>query len=94
MPEGHDAEALRRTARQRFNVSLGGDFQAERTRVPHWALASERADGAGLFIGGGDEPAHQQRPARQGGVDAAMDYLAEPGYSRLGRTISRTTMLR
>ena len=24
MPEGHDAEALRRTARQRFNVSLGG----------------------------------------------------------------------
>jgi alanine-glyoxylate transaminase/serine-glyoxylate transaminase/serine-pyruvate transaminase len=24
MPEGHDAEALRVTARERFNVSLGG----------------------------------------------------------------------
>src|SRR5208337_2359301 len=24
MPEGHDADAMRQTARQRFNVSLGG----------------------------------------------------------------------
>ena len=36
MPEGHDAEAVRRTARQRFNVSLGGGLgQAGRQGVPH-----------------------------------------------------------
>ena len=48
MPEGHDAEAVRQTALERFNVSLGGGpGQARRPRVPHRApRRPQRADGA------------------------------------------------
>ena len=39
MPEGHDADAVRSTARQRFNVSLGGGLgQAEAARCSASAI--------------------------------------------------------
>ncbi len=48
MPEGHDADALRRTALDRFNVSLGGGLgQLNGQGVPHRpSRRSQRADDA------------------------------------------------
>jgi len=79
MPEGHDAEALRRTALSRFNVSLGGGLSklAGRVfRIGHLGdlnepmlLGALAAVEMSLRING--------VPYAEGGVDAAMAYLAE-----------------
>ncbi len=78
MPEGHDAEALRATVRQRFNVSLGGGLGKLRGtvfRIGHlgdlnepMVLGALGAIEMGLRI--------NAVPHGKGGVDAAMDFLA------------------
>ncbi len=78
MPEGHDAEAIRRTTRQRFNVSLGGGLGklgGKVFRIGHlgdlnepMVLGALSAVEMALRING--------VPHGKGGVDAAMDYLA------------------
>ena len=68
MPEGHDADEMRNTARQRFNVSLGGGLgklKGSVFRIGHLGRP-ERADGAGHAGQRGDGAAPQRRAARQG----------------------------
>ena len=79
MPEGHDVEALRRTVRQRFNVSLGGGLGTlggKIFRIGHLGDLNEP-----MILGtlGAIEMALRMNnvPHGRGGVDAAMDYLAE-----------------
>jgi alanine-glyoxylate transaminase/serine-glyoxylate transaminase/serine-pyruvate transaminase len=78
MPEGHDADALRRTARQRFNVSLGGGLGVlggKVFRIGHLGDLNEP-----MLLGALSAVEMALRindvPHARGGVDAAMDYLA------------------
>jgi alanine-glyoxylate transaminase/serine-glyoxylate transaminase/serine-pyruvate transaminase len=78
MPEGHDAEALRVTARERFNVSLGGGLGKLRGtvfRIGHLGDLNEP-----MVLGALSAVEMALRinnvPHGKGGVDAAMDYLA------------------
>ncbi|MEJ0016817.1 MAG: aminotransferase class V-fold PLP-dependent enzyme [Acetobacteraceae bacterium] len=80
MPEGFDAEAIRRTTRHRFNVSLGGGLGklgGKVFRIGHlgdlnepMVLGALSAVEMALRING--------VPHGKGGVDAAMDYLSQP----------------
>ena len=78
MPEGHDAEAIRQTARHRFNVSLGGGLGAlggKVFRIGHLGDLNEP-----MLLGALTAVEMALRinnvPHARGGVDAAMDYLA------------------
>jgi alanine-glyoxylate transaminase/serine-glyoxylate transaminase/serine-pyruvate transaminase len=78
MPEGHDAEALRATARHRFNVSLGGGLGAlggKVFRIGHLGDLNEP-----MLLGALTAVEMALRinnvPHGRGGVDAAMDFLA------------------
>ena len=79
MPEGHDGDALRETARGRFNVSLGGGLGALRGkvfRIGHLGDLNEP-----MLLGALSAVEMSLRmnnvPHGRGGVDAAMDYLAQ-----------------
>jgi alanine-glyoxylate transaminase/serine-glyoxylate transaminase/serine-pyruvate transaminase len=78
MPEGHDAEAIRNTARNRFNVSLGGGLGAlngKVFRIGHLGDLNEP-----MLLGALTAVEMALRinnvPHARGGVDAAMDFLA------------------
>ena len=78
MPDGHDAEALRRTARHRFNVSLGGGLgrlSGRLFRIGHLGDLNEP-----MLLGALSAVEMSLRiehiPHGRGGVEAAMDYLA------------------
>ena len=78
MPDGYDAEALRRTARQRFNVSLGGGLgrlTGRLFRIGHLGDLNEP-----MLLGALSAVEMALRinniPHGRGGVEAAMDYLA------------------
>jgi alanine-glyoxylate transaminase/serine-glyoxylate transaminase/serine-pyruvate transaminase len=78
MPAGHDAEALRRTARQRFNVSLGGGLgklNGRVFRIGHLGDLNEP-----MVLGALSAVEMSLRinnvPHGRGGVDVAMDYLS------------------
>ena len=78
LPEGHDADAVRRTCLERFNVSLGGGLgplQGRVFRIGHMGdlnepmiLGALAAVEMTLGLAG--------VPHGNGGVDAAMEYLA------------------
>jgi alanine-glyoxylate transaminase/serine-glyoxylate transaminase/serine-pyruvate transaminase len=79
MPEGHSADALRATARQRFNVSLGGGLgklSGKVFRIGHLGDLNEP-----MLLGalGAVEISLRLNgvPHGSGGVDAALDYLTE-----------------
>ncbi|MBR0648040.1 aminotransferase class V-fold PLP-dependent enzyme [Roseomonas terrae] len=79
MPEGHDAEAVRRVALQAFNVSLGGGLNrlgGQVFRIGHLGdlnepmiLGTLATVEASLRVAG--------VPHAPGGVQAAIEYLAE-----------------
>jgi alanine-glyoxylate transaminase/serine-glyoxylate transaminase/serine-pyruvate transaminase len=78
MPEGHDGDALRRVARQRFNVSLGGGLGhlgGKIFRIGHLGDLNEP-----MLLGALTAVEMSLRiagvPHARGGVDAAMDFLA------------------
>jgi alanine-glyoxylate transaminase / serine-glyoxylate transaminase / serine-pyruvate transaminase len=78
MPEGHDAEAIRRATRQKFNVSLGGGLGklgGKVFRIGHLGDLNEP-----MVLGALSAVEMALRindvPHGRGGVDAAMDYLA------------------
>jgi alanine-glyoxylate transaminase/serine-glyoxylate transaminase/serine-pyruvate transaminase len=78
MPDGYDAEAVRRCARSRFNVSLGGGLGVlggRIFRIGHLGDLNEP-----MLIGALAAVEMALRiegiPHARGGVDAAMDYLA------------------
>ena len=77
MPDGHDANALRRTALARFNLSLGGglgNLDGLVFRIGHLGDLNEP-----MVLGalGGVEMSLRLNgvPHGRGGVDAAMEYL-------------------
>ena len=79
MPEGHDAEAVRRTALDRYNVSLGGGLGrlgGEVFRIGHLGDLNEP-----MILGTLSAVEMSLRrtgvPHGRGGVEAAMDWLAE-----------------
>jgi alanine-glyoxylate transaminase/serine-glyoxylate transaminase/serine-pyruvate transaminase len=78
MPEGHDAEALRRTALNRYNVSLGGGLGrlgGQVFRIGHLGDLNEP-----MILGTLSAVEMSMRvngvPHGRGGVEAAMDWLA------------------
>jgi alanine-glyoxylate transaminase/serine-glyoxylate transaminase/serine-pyruvate transaminase len=78
MPEGHDAEAIRRTTRQRFNVSLGGGLGKLGGKVFRIGHLGDLNEPMVLGTLSAVEMALRIHdvPHGRGGVDAAMDYLA------------------
>ncbi len=78
MPEGHDAEAIRKTARHRFNVSLGGGLGALGGKVFRIGHLGDLNEPMLLGALGAVEMALRinKVPHGRGGVDAAMDFLA------------------
>lgn len=82
LPEGHDADAFRALALERFNISYGmsfGRFAGKMFRIGH---LGEINDLTLLGALAGTEMALELSgvPIRKGGVQAAMDYLV--GQSR------------
>jgi alanine-glyoxylate transaminase/serine-glyoxylate transaminase/serine-pyruvate transaminase len=79
MPEGHDAEAIRRTTRHRFNVSLGGGLGKLGGKVFRIGHLGDLNEPMVLGALSAVEMALRMNdvPHGKGGVDAAMDYLAE-----------------
>jgi alanine-glyoxylate transaminase/serine-glyoxylate transaminase/serine-pyruvate transaminase len=78
MPEGHNADAVRKTALERFNVSIGGGLGplgGKVFRIGHLGDLNEP-----MILGtlGAVEMSLRINdvPHGRGGVDAAMDYLA------------------
>jgi alanine-glyoxylate transaminase/serine-glyoxylate transaminase/serine-pyruvate transaminase len=78
MPEGYDGDALRQTARQRFNVSLGGGLGklgGKVFRIGHLGDLNEP-----MVLGALSAVEMALRindvPHGKGGVDAAMEYLS------------------
>lgn len=78
MPEGYDGEAVRRTTRHRFNVSLGGGLGklgGKVFRIGHLGDLNEP-----MLMGALTAVEMALRinniPHGRGGVEAAMDYLA------------------
>ncbi len=78
MPDGHDAEAVRRTARQRYNVSLGGGLGplgGRVFRIGHLGDLNEA-----MVLGALTAVEMSLRvagvPHGRGGVAAAMDWFA------------------
>ena len=79
MPDGHDAEAVRATARNRFNVSLGGGLGKLGGRVFRIGHLGDLNEPMILGTLGAVELSLRanQVPHGKGGVEAARDFLAE-----------------
>jgi len=79
MPEGHDPDAVRRTARQRFNVSLGGGLGKLGGRVFRIGHLGDLNEPMLLGALAAVEMALRIEgvPHGRGGVDAAMAFLAD-----------------
>jgi alanine-glyoxylate transaminase / serine-glyoxylate transaminase / serine-pyruvate transaminase len=79
MPEGHDAESIRRTTRHKFNVSLGGGLGKLGGRVFRIGHLGDLNEPMMLGALTAVEMALRINhvPHGKGGVDAAMDYLSE-----------------
>ncbi len=78
MPDGHDADEMRNTARKRFNVSLGGGLGKLKGSVFRIGHLGDLNEPMVLGTLGSVEMALRinRVPHGKGGVDAAMDYLA------------------
>jgi alanine-glyoxylate transaminase/serine-glyoxylate transaminase/serine-pyruvate transaminase len=78
MPEGHDAEAVRKIARHRFNVSLGGGLGKLSGRIFRIGHIGDLNEPMLLGALAAVEMALRLAgvPHARGGVDAAMEYLA------------------
>jgi alanine-glyoxylate transaminase/serine-glyoxylate transaminase/serine-pyruvate transaminase len=87
VPEGHDADALRRVILERFDMSLGaglGKMQGRVFRIGHLGHFNELML-AGTLAGVEMGLAAAGVPSRRGGVQAALDFLAgveEAGAAR------------
>ena len=90
MPEGHNADHLRKLILERFNLSLGtglGKVQGKVFRIGHLGDFNELML-AGTLCGVEMGLAAAGVPHKQGGVLAALDYLASGGQDR---TTARAT---
>lgn len=93
MPEGHDADAFRRTVLERFDMSLGsglGKLQGRVFRIGHLGDFNALML-AGTLAGVEMGLAAAGVPHAKGGVQTAMDYLAQaPGEEKDQRTAAPT----
>ena len=82
----HDADAFRRVVLERFNMSLGTGLSKLAGRVFRIGHLGDFNDLTLLGTLGGVEMGLQAAgvPHRKGGVQAAIDYLAEPAGVRAG----------
>jgi alanine-glyoxylate transaminase/serine-glyoxylate transaminase/serine-pyruvate transaminase len=83
MPEGHDADAFRNLALDNYNISYGasfGRYAGKYFRIGHLGDINEAMLLGGLSV---TEMALSLAgiPHRQGGVQAAMDYLVSSASS-------------
>ena len=80
MPEGHDADALRKVILERFDLSLGtglGKVKGKVFRIGHLGDFNELML-AGTLCGVEMGLGLAGVPHQRGGVDAALRYLADP----------------
>jgi alanine-glyoxylate transaminase/serine-glyoxylate transaminase/serine-pyruvate transaminase len=87
MPEGHNADAFRKVALERFNLSLGqglGKLSGKIFRIGHLGWFNELML-CGALAGVEMGLAAAAVPHRTGGVQAAMDYLAQAPAAGLAR---------
>jgi alanine-glyoxylate transaminase/serine-glyoxylate transaminase/serine-pyruvate transaminase len=78
VPEGHDADALRKKILEKFNLSLGnglGKLQGKVFRIGHMGDFNDLML-AGTLSGVEMGLALAGVPFKKGGVQAAIDYLA------------------
>ena len=78
MPDGHDADALRKTILDRFDMSLGtglGRFKGKVFRIGHLGDFNDLML-AGTLSGVEMGLAASGVPFNRGGVAAALEYLA------------------
>jgi alanine-glyoxylate transaminase / serine-glyoxylate transaminase / serine-pyruvate transaminase len=91
MPDGHDADALRRLVLDRFNVSLAAGLNklaGKAFRFGHLGYTNDAAIvGALAAVEMGPELAGV--PHHAGGVDAALGYLTEGARGSEVRTTER-----
>ena len=81
LPEGHDADSLRKIILDRFNMSLGtglGKLKGRCFRIGHLGNFNELML-AGTLSGVEMGLALAGVPHRKGGINAALDYLATGG---------------
>jgi len=90
MPEGHNADDLRKLILERFNLSLGtglGKVQGKVFRIGHLGDFNELML-AGTLCGVEMGLAAAGVPHKQGGVLAALDFLASGGPSRAAARVT------
>ena len=93
MPEGHDADKLRQVILERYNMSLGtglGKLQGRVFRIGHLGDFNELML-AGTLCGVEMGLAVAGVPHKQGGVLAALDYLAMGEKTRVAARASAKT---
>jgi alanine-glyoxylate transaminase/serine-glyoxylate transaminase/serine-pyruvate transaminase len=77
MPDGHDGDAFRNLALERFNISYGmsfGRFAGKMFRIGHLGDTNDLTI-IGALAGTEMALAHAGVPHKKGGVQAAMDYI-------------------
>jgi alanine-glyoxylate transaminase/serine-glyoxylate transaminase/serine-pyruvate transaminase len=87
MPEGHNADALRKIVLERFDMSLGqglGKLAGRIFRIGHLGWFNDLML-CGTLAGVEMGLALAGVPHRRGGVDAAMAYLCDPKQSALAQ---------
>jgi alanine-glyoxylate transaminase/serine-glyoxylate transaminase/serine-pyruvate transaminase len=87
MPDGHNADALRKVILERFDLSLGqglGKLAGRIFRIGHLGWFNDLML-CGTLAGVEMGLAAARVPFRQGGVDAAMAYLAQTDTSTMAR---------
>jgi alanine-glyoxylate transaminase / serine-glyoxylate transaminase / serine-pyruvate transaminase len=92
MPEGHDADHVRKVILERFDMSLGaglGKLKGKIFRIGHLGHFNDLMLG-GTLCGVEMGLALAGVPIRKGGVQAALDYLATPltGGVRTARAVA------
>jgi alanine-glyoxylate transaminase/serine-glyoxylate transaminase/serine-pyruvate transaminase len=92
MPEGHDADDVRKVTLERFDMSLGaglGKLKGKIFRIGHLGHFNDLMLG-GTLCGVEMGLALAGVPIRKGGVQAALDYLATPttGGVRTARAVA------
>ena len=87
MPDGHNADTFRKAALDRFNLSLGqglGKLSGKVFRIGHLGYFNELML-CGTLCGVEMGLALTAVPHRKGGIQAAMDYLAQTAANGLAR---------
>ena len=87
MPEGHNADAFRKTVLERFDMSLGqglGKLSGKVFRIGHLGYFNDLML-CGTLAGVEMGLALAGVPHRKGGVDAAMAFLAQTPTTRIAQ---------